>query len=154
MMKGPFSKCNRLLIERTLGNFVVLCALLFIPARAQSHTPDVSIDCEDRSGCVSESRSYQHPAEAVFSAAVRAIDRLTPASIEIGEDRAHLSAVFRVFLFRDDVDVLVDGNGEEANIYVRSASRFERMDIGANARRVTSFFRYLERFLDEANNQR
>jgi uncharacterized protein (DUF1499 family) len=154
MMKGPFSKCSRLLIERALGIFVVLCSLLFISARAQSQTPDLSVDCENRNGCVSESRSYQQPSETVFSAAVRAIDRLTPASVEIGEDRAHLSAVFRVFLFRDDVDVLVDGNGEEANIYVRSASRFERLDIGANARRVTSFFRYLERFLDETNNQR
>lgn len=147
------SRCNRPRTDRALRLLFagLLICLSGLTASAQSPS---QLSCSDSTRCTVESRLYEFPAEQLFSAAIRALDRLAPASLDIASDRSHLNAVFRVFLFRDDVDVIVEPDGENFRLHIRSMSRTDRWDAGTNPRRVRSFFRYLERYLENSETQR
>jgi uncharacterized protein (DUF1499 family) len=155
MMSVRYSRCSKRRTRRFNYGLVLLVMLAFVGMASQPQSRGSLDTCSERPNCVFESRDYSLPADELFSAAIRALDRITPASLEIAPDRTRLTAVFRVFLFRDDVDLVVEDHGDEsARLHIRSASRNGRWDGGVNARRVNSFFRHLERVLEEAGLQR
>lgn len=71
---------------------------------------------------------------------------------QVGRRDGRIEAVARtpIMGFRDDVVIRIRGTGEETRIDMRSASRYGRHDIGANAARITSFFEQVETTIDEA----
>ena len=92
--------------------------------------------------CRAASRAFAHPPDAVFAATVAALR--TVRGLEVGHAeaveadaaarRAH--AVFRVVLFRDDVEAAVVPHGGGAVLHLRSAQRVGKGDFGVNGRRV------------------
>jgi uncharacterized protein (DUF1499 family) len=93
--------------------------------------------------CVYEQRVVrQAPADLLEAAevALREVRSLRfgyAESVErVAPERAH--AVFRVLLFRDDVEVAVTPHEYGAVLHVRSASRTGRGDLGVNRRRVNA----------------
>lgn len=56
-----------------------------------------------------------------------------------GPNRYH--AVYRIFLFLDDVWVAVLPEAGGSRLHIRSQSRVGRSDLGVNKRRVERFFR-------------
>lgn len=156
-MSAPCRKCSRPHTERAQALLILLIGLWTMTSAAQStDLPANGLpDCAESAACAIESRQFDEPPDVLFAAAIRALDRISPASISIAPDRTRLSAEFRVFLFRDDVDLSVEQNGDErSRLHIRSASRADRWDAGLNARRVQRFFRHLERVLTEISNQR
>lgn len=156
-MSVPCNRCSRPRTERALALLLPLILLLTTTSAAQTAgvPPAVIEPCDDSSACVVESREFDEPSDVLFAAAIRAIDRISPATLSIAQDRTRLSAEFRVFLFRDDVDLVIERNGDGSSLlHIRSASRADRWDAGVNARRVRSFFKHLERILSEISNQR
>lgn len=84
-------------------------------------------------------------AVALFRQAESALFSMHPASVEALPDTSfRLHAVFRVFLFEDDVDLAVVPHADGAVLYLRSASRVGQGDLGVNGRRVHRFWKALE----------
>ena len=105
-------------------------------------------DCPDSPNCERVSRSYDVPADTLFSATTQALDDLGPARLRVRPDSLGASAVYRVALvFKDDVDVAVDTTETGGQLHVRSASRVGHSDLGVNARRVARLLRAVERHL-------
>jgi uncharacterized protein (DUF1499 family) len=71
-----------------------------------------------------------------------------PVSMNVRPMDRSVHTVFRVaLLFKDDVDVAIrpDGpTGGRSMLYIRSASRVGKSDLGVNRRRVERFFRRLD----------
>jgi uncharacterized protein (DUF1499 family) len=69
-----------------------------------------------------------------------------PASIEAPSGSSlRLRAVFRVFVFEDDFDLVVVPHDTGAVLYLRSSSRVGQGDLGVNGRRVHRFWKTLEK---------
>jgi uncharacterized protein (DUF1499 family) len=83
------------------------------------------------------SRGYDVPADTLFAATTRSLDRLGPVRLQVRPDSLRAAAVYRVALvFKDDVAVAVDTTETGSRLHVRSASRVGQSDLGVNARRV------------------
>jgi uncharacterized protein (DUF1499 family) len=67
-----------------------------------------------------------------------------------GRRDGRIEAVARspIMGFREDVLVRIRGNGDEARVDMRSASRYGRHDIGSNAKRITGYFGQIEDAVD------
>lgn len=96
--------------------------------------------CPTTPNCVRESRVYPHPPDAFFAQAVRALDTLRPIASTIDFDARTIGAVFRVFVFKDDVQLLIEPHEEGSTLHIRSASRMGYSDLGVNHRRIKRFF--------------
>lgn len=89
-------------------------------------------------------------AEDVFAVAAglvadkgwRILDEVPPTEAFPGRIEAVASTLF--FGFRDDVIVVVSADPEGARVDMRSASRYGRHDLGANADRIDTFLADLE----------
>lgn len=68
----------------------------------------------------------------------RTLKSMGGRNINVNKNR--LSAEFRVFIFTDDVKVVVEPIEQGCRVWVRSSSRVGEYDLGVNARRVKSFF--------------
>lgn len=112
--------------------------------------------CPSAPSCYRESRSFARPPAALFAQAqhcVRELSGLTighAVEIERQTDRLGLHATFRLFLFTDDLDLLVTPHGESAVLHVRSASRVGAGDLGTNRRRVRALLDAVETSPPEA----
>ena len=87
-----------------------------------------------------ETRRFKAPPDKLFSKTLKALYAIKPATVEVDEDAYRIDAVFRVFLFKDDVTVRVAPDEGGAVVHVRSESRLGRGDLGVNRRRVDRFF--------------
>lgn len=102
--------------------------------------------CPATPNCHRESRSFPHPPAALFADALRCVRELSgftighAVEIERAPDRLGLHATFKIFLFTDDLDLLVAPDGTGAALHVRSASRVGGGDLGTNRRRVRALF--------------
>jgi uncharacterized protein (DUF1499 family) len=67
-----------------------------------------------------------------------------------GRRDGRIEAVARspIMGFREDVVIRVRGNGDEARVDMRSASRYGRHDIGSNAKRITGYFGQIQDAVD------
>ena len=65
------------------------------------------------------------------------------ASIESDPMARRVDAVFSVFLFEDDVAVMITPQTTGSALHIRSASRTGYSDLGVNRRRVQHFFETL-----------
>ncbi len=84
-------------------------------------------------------RAYAAPAAFMFDVARRAAKALKWELTNIDADAKKIEAVVttRVIGFKDDVTIRVEATGEESStLFVRSASRVGKGDLGANTRHV------------------
>ncbi len=107
---------------------------------AQSENP--LPPCSDSRACELRTFYFDVPAGKLHALAKEAVRSLDPVEIRDVSD-VRLSSVHRVLVFKDDLDVQVQGAGEGALIHLRSASRFGRYDFGVNSRRIRRLMRTL-----------
>ena len=101
--------------------------------------------CPTTSNCVRETRRFKQAPAKLFAKALKALYQLKPTEVEVEEDERRVEAVFKVFLFKDDVAFVVEPDGEGAVVHLRSASRLGRGDLGVNRRRAERFFAALDK---------
>lgn len=71
---------------------------------------------------------------------------MNPHKVTVLPNEYRIETVFRVFFFKDDFILqLSKANSTITNIYIRSASRVGKSDLGVNKKRVL-------RFLDKLYN--
>ncbi len=118
-----------------------------------ARTPDLENPlppCPATPNCYRESRAFARPPATLFADANRCLRTLSGFTIghavEIDRmpDRLGLHATFKMFLFTDDLDLLVAPHGGDAVVHVRSASRVGAGDLGTNRRRVRALLDGLE----------
>lgn len=96
--------------------------------------------CPGTPNCVRDSRMYSLDPEMLFRQAEAALESIGAATIERDAAGRRLDAVFRVFFFRDDVQILVAPHEGGSVLHIRSASRVGKRDLGVNRRRVQRFY--------------
>lgn len=72
--------------------------------------------------------------------AEQALRTIKPRSLA-QESLGRYHAVYRIFVFLDDVWVVVLPEAGGSRLHIRSQSRVGRSDLGVNKRRVERFFR-------------
>jgi uncharacterized protein (DUF1499 family) len=98
-------------------------------------------------------RHYRQSEETVKAAVDRTIRslprwKMVRAEGDVGAYQAEVTSL--IWRFRDDLSVLVTGSSNgEVEVYVHSASRVGRGDLGANRVHVLTFYEALERHLQE-----
>lgn len=88
-------------------------------------------------------RTYAAPAALMFDVARRAAEALSWESSTVDPEARKIEAVVttRVIKFKDDITVWVEADGEErSTLFVRSASRVSKGDLGANTRHIMNLF--------------
>ena len=98
-------------------------------------------------------RHYRLPEETVKAAVDRTIRslprwKMVRAEGDVGAYQAEVTSL--IWRFRDDLSVLVSSSSSgEVEVYVHSASRVGRGDLGANRVHILTFYEALERHLQE-----
>lgn len=103
--------------------------------------------CARTTNCIRTTIKFAAPAEDVGRAVDAALQ--TPYTIEtqaVGDFGR--SAVFRAFVFKDDVRSQWQAmSSSETVVYIRSASRVGRSDLGVNRKRVRGLIQRMEKLL-------
>lgn len=100
--------------------------------------------CPDTPNCERERRVFSFPADVLFERAQDALGEMGPLELAVQDGEQRIDAVFRVaFVFKDDVAVAVAPHDDGAVLFIRSASRVGKDDLGVNRRRVERFFERL-----------
>lgn len=110
------------------------------------------LPCPGRRACAAATRRADVPAEALFRAVREALVAEGADATTVDLAALRVDAVFDVaFLFKDDVAVRVEPDGEgAARLHVRSQRRTRRgeagrWDLGTNRRRVAVLLRAVAR---------
>lgn len=104
--------------------------------------PDSAINplpaCPDSPNCTRHSISFDENVETLFSAVKKVFEQIDPYEYTVQENEYSLNAVFRIpiFGFKDDLDILIQADGDKSVLHIRSASRVGHSDLGVNRRRV------------------
>ena len=116
-----------------------------------SDIPSQSLDqnplptCPDSPNCIRITQPFSLPGDTVYSYALASLQSMNPEKITENRDSLKISTVFKIFLFRDDLEVQVTGQDSSSSLlHVRSASRVGESDLGVNTRRVKKFLRKID----------
>lgn len=105
--------------------------------------------CPDSPNCVRISRKLPYDKDKVFKASVDAIEMMGAAEKKLLESPLRISAVFKVFIYKDDFTVLVQEAGADTSyLHLRSSSRVGYSDLGVNRRRVKRFLKKLRKIVE------
>lgn len=96
--------------------------------------------CPETPNCVRATRLFKMMPDALFERTHQALQRMGASQIEADPQTRRMDAVFTVFLFKDDVAVVVVPHSSGSVLHIRSASRVGSYDFGVNRRRVERFF--------------
>jgi len=114
------------------------------PPAMTSALPDNPLPpCPDSPNCVRTTRLYEVDQDALFEQATAMLHEIGASSVEADTTDRRMHAVFRVFIFKDDVHLAVTPHETGSALHIRSASRVGHSDLGVNARRVDRFFEAL-----------
>ena len=124
---------------------VAACATGSPPPTEMNQPENPLPSCPSSPNCVRQTRLFDLPADTLFARAQAALETLDPSSLSATPETRRLDAVFTVFLFKDDLALVVERHEDAAALHIRSASRVGYSDFGVNQRRVKRFFAELER---------
>ncbi len=132
------------------GGFVLLLVAFVVLSRMLTTNPadfpsDPGLEnplpvCPSSPNCVRVSRRVAMSPKAAWNAAHNALEAMGAATIEGKAPILRHDAVFNAFVFKDDVTVVIEPDGDSSALHLRSASRVGYSDLGVNARRVKRFF--------------
>ncbi len=106
-------------------------------------------ECPDTPNCVLQVHSFPLPASNLSALAEGVLRDMDAESIKIGTvDHHALDAVFKVFKYRDDLQIYIQPERDGSLLYIRSASREGYYDLGVNKRRVKRFLRKLDQAIE------
>lgn len=101
--------------------------------------------CPDSPNCIRTTKQFNHSINKVFTASVEALEIMEPIKMEISKETREIEAVFRVFIFKDDLALQLTPNSSGSTyLHIRSASRTGKSDFGVNTRRVKTFLNKVE----------
>lgn len=107
------------------------------PPSMASDLPDNPLPpCPDSPNCVRTTRLYEVPQDTLLDRAQNALHDMGASTVEADATDRRVHAVFRVFIFKDDVHLAVAPHETGSALHIRSASRVGYSDLGVNARRV------------------
>lgn len=96
--------------------------------------------CPDSPNCIRTTKQINHSIDTVFTASVEALEKMGPIKMKISKEHHKIKAVFRVFIFKDDLILQLTPNDTTSTyLHIRSASRTGKSDLGVNTRRVKTF---------------
>jgi uncharacterized protein (DUF1499 family) len=105
--------------------------------------------CPNTPNCVHQVHVYPTFPSELADAVEAALRSRSPLTLERGLIDDHIMhAVFRAGFFKDDVDVAIEFDPAGSTLYIRSASRTGRYDLGVNKRRVRRILKDLARELE------
>lgn len=99
--------------------------------------------CPVTPNCVRTSLVFDAGMEKVHEVLTHIFEREAHRFEVIAPKRIELHAVYRIplFGFKDDVDVILEEADNETILFIRSASRVGKFDLGVNKRRVKRILR-------------
>lgn len=103
----------------------------------------------DSPNCIRYSQTLETPVYSGFEAAHAALLKMKPEQLTFKKDARYIEAVFKIFLFRDDllIQLKPSRDGKRARLHLRSASRTGYSDMGVNRRRVRTFLKHIHQDL-------
>jgi len=104
--------------------------------------------CPDSPNCVRLTKQVALPIKKVFAASKTTLQNM--GAVKLSSNKNYqLESVFRVFFFKDDLNLqCTKRDSESTYLHIRSASRVGYSDLGVNRRRVKHFLRKLQRNLE------
>ncbi len=100
--------------------------------------------CPDTPNCARTTRTSPLSPEELFLQAQAALQHTGADSVRVNPNTHRIDAVYRVFVFKDDVAVAITPQDQGSAVHIRSASRVGHSDWGVNARRVATILGQLE----------
>ena len=123
---------------------LVIVFLISTPLLAQIPHDSPLDPCPSSPNCVLETHTFNLSASELSDFVFQALNALSPESIDRGViDRHMMHAVFKVWGFRDDVNIAIIPGQNESTLHIRSASRKGYSDFGVNRRRVKRILKRL-----------
>lgn len=125
----------------------VLCwgYVIALPAKGQAPEDSPLSACPGTPNCVHEVYEYPLLPSDLANNVEQALRALSPLSLERGIIDTHvMHAVYRAGFFKDDVEVAIVLHEHGSRLYIRSASRVGRSDLGVNKRRVKRILNKLD----------
>lgn len=107
--------------------------------------------CPESPNCLRLSRKLDLHPHTLFDILPVALEKMNAEQIESDSQSLQIKAVFRIpaFGFRDDVLMQIESVDQESTVlHLSSRSRVGRGDLGVNRRRVKTFFRILNSYLN------
>ena len=95
--------------------------------------------CPGSPNCAIHSVEFSENSQELFEMVRSSMNRISPYKVEFNSHSLQIDAVFRipVFGFKDDVQIIIKPMDSERSIlYIKSASRIGRSDLGVNRRRI------------------
>jgi uncharacterized protein (DUF1499 family) len=148
------------------GVFIVLlitaAMAVYFPLQG-SRTSDIASDsqihseiekCPDSPNCIIVSKRFETEHGQLFEFLEKAIADLNPHESEVDSSELKVQSVFKIplFGFKDDVLAVVEPDGPNSVVHIKSSSRVGYSDLGVNRRRVKKIIRKLESYIIVLNN--
>ena len=97
--------------------------------------------CPDSANCIRIGRRIKSSKNTVLKQSIDTLRSMQPHSLSINDQKDRIHCVFNIFIFRDDLTVLLAHAATHSltKLYLRSASRTGAIDFGVNRRRVQTF---------------
>jgi uncharacterized protein (DUF1499 family) len=148
------------------GVFIVLlitaAMAVYFPLQG-SRTSDIASDsqihseiekCPDSPNCIIVSKRFESEPAQLFEFLEKAIADLNPHESEVDSSELKVQSVFKIplFGFKDDVLAVVEPDGPNSVVHIKSSSRVGYSDLGVNRRRVKKIIRKLESYIIVLNN--
>jgi len=94
--------------------------------------------CSDSPNCVRISLPRAQPTSRIYFLATQTVENLQPVELTASSTDLTINAVFEipVFGFRDDLQMIIEGEDRNHVLHIRSSSRTGYSDMGVNRRRI------------------
>lgn len=123
-----------------------------VPVMGQTLDESPLPACPGTPNCVHEVHAYNILPSELADVVEQALRALSPISFDRGIIDTHtMHAVYRAGFFKDDVDVSILYHNGGSHLYIRSASRVGRNDLGVNKRRLRCIIEALNERLKEVD---
>lgn len=104
--------------------------------------------CPDSPNCVRLTKQYDIHHADLLKKAEACLKKMGPEDMELMETKGSITVIFKVFIFKDDLKILVEEVNETSSLlHLRSSSREGYSDLGVNRRRVKRFIKLLKKQL-------
>ena len=126
--------------------YAILFSMLMQPLQDNPIAP-----CPPSSrNCVLEAFHYDIDPSGLSIHLEAALQSLSPETLERDTTNSYAwHAVYKVWLFRDDVDAAIISGSDQSTLYLRSASRVGTGDLGVNRRRVKRIVKKLNQLINK-----
>lgn len=150
MLNNAWNTCP---FDTNLLLFLVAILGTFLLGGCGSHPDDISgtvnvknplPPCPDSPNCIRLTKKVPDTPLRLYGSVLKATQQMNPEHINSSKKSLKINSVFKVFLFRDDMDIqIISADSTNSHLHIRSASRTGESDLGVNTRRVKKFLNLL-----------